>query len=133
MKESLLKQSVDFAENKKHPLRGFLRRRCSENMQQIYRKHPCRSAIFIKFLRNFNEIALRHGCSPENLLHIFRISFPKNTSGGLLLKNYVKSFQWKESHHQACEEIYSLLFNQKTKQIIWCDDTSIRQCWGWRT
>ena len=28
---------------------------------------------------NFIEIALRHGCSPLNLLHIFRIPFPKNT------------------------------------------------------
>ena len=34
---------------------------------------------------NFIEIALRHGCSPVNLLHIFRTPFPKNTSGGLLL------------------------------------------------
>ena len=34
--------------------------------------------------RNFSEIALRHGCSPVNLLHIFRIPFPKNTSEGLL-------------------------------------------------
>ena len=38
--------------------------RCSENMQQIYRKHPCRSAISIKLLCNFVEITLRHGCSP---------------------------------------------------------------------
>ena len=34
---------------------------------------------------NFIEIALRHGCSPVNLLHIFRTPFPKNTSGRLLL------------------------------------------------
>ena len=32
------------------------------------------------------EIALRHGCSPVILLHIFRTSFPKSTSGRLLLK-----------------------------------------------
>ena len=44
-------------------------------------KHPCRNAIS----RNFIEIALRHGCSPVNLLHIFRTSFLKNTSGWLLL------------------------------------------------
>ena len=50
MKESLLKQSVDFAENKKHPFRGFLRRRCSENMQQIYRKTPMSKC-------NFNKVA----------------------------------------------------------------------------
>ena len=38
-----------------------------------------------KFASDFIEIALRHGCSPANLLHIFRTLFPKNTSGGLLL------------------------------------------------
>ena len=31
------------------------------------------------------EIALGHGCSPVNLLHIFRAPSPKNTSGWLLL------------------------------------------------
>ena len=31
------------------------------------------------------EVALRHGCSPVSLLHIFRTSFPKNSSGWLLL------------------------------------------------
>ena len=31
------------------------------------------------------QIALRHGCSPVNLLHIFRTPFLKNTSGRLLL------------------------------------------------
>ena len=34
---------------------------------------------------NFIEIALQHGCSPVNLLHIFRTPFPKNTSEWLLL------------------------------------------------
>ena len=35
---------------------------------------------------NFIEITLRYGCSPVNLLHIFRTPFPKSTSGWLLLK-----------------------------------------------
>ena len=48
-------------------------------------EHPRRSAISIKLQSNFTEIALRHGCSPVNLLHIFRTSFLKNTSGRLLL------------------------------------------------
>ena len=45
-------------------------------------QQPCRSAIWINLLI---EIALRHGCSPVNLLHIFRTPFSENTSGGLLL------------------------------------------------
>ena len=34
---------------------------------------------------NFIEITLRHGCSPVNLLYIFRTPFTKNTSERLLL------------------------------------------------
>ena len=52
----------------KQPPRGVFKKRCTENMQQIY----------------------RHGCSPVNLLHIFRTPFPSNTSEWLLqviLKN----------------------------------------------
>ena len=48
---------------------------------KITGEHPCRSAISIKLLSNFFEITLRHGCSPVNLLHIFRTPFPKDTSG----------------------------------------------------
>ena len=52
---------------------------------KIYNKftgeHPCQGAISI----NFIEIILRHGCSPVNLLRIFRTPFPRNTSGRLLL------------------------------------------------
>ena len=48
-------------------------------------EHPCRSAISIKLQSNFIEITLRHGCSPVNLLHIFRTPFSKNTFGRLLL------------------------------------------------
>ena len=39
---------------------GVSRKRCSENMQKIYRRTP-----------NFIEMRLRHGCSPVNLLLIF--------------------------------------------------------------
>ena len=35
---------------------------------------------------DFNKVALQHGCSPVNLLHIYRrILFPQNAFGGLLL------------------------------------------------
>ena len=47
--------------------------------------HPCRSVISIKLLCNFIEIALQYGCSPVNLLHIFRTPFTKNKSERLLL------------------------------------------------
>ena len=41
---------------------------------------------FFSFLSNFCRAKVfRHGCSPVNLLHIFRTPFYKNTYGGLLL------------------------------------------------
>ena len=48
-------------------------------------EQPCWSVISIKLLCNFIEITLRHGCSPVNLLHFFRTTFPKNTLEQLLL------------------------------------------------
>ena len=63
----------------KQSFRGVLRKRCSGNMQQIYRRTPMPKCISKKLL------ALRRGYFPVNLLHISRTPFPKNTSGGLLL------------------------------------------------
>ena len=50
------------------------------------REHPRRNPVSIKLHSNFIEITLLHGCSPVNLLHIFRTPFPRNTSGWLLLQ-----------------------------------------------
>ena len=36
---------------------------------------------------DFNKVA-NHGCSPVNLLHIFRTPLTRNTSGRLLLYGY---------------------------------------------
>ena len=49
-------------------------------------EHPCRSAILTKLESIFIEIAQGQGCSPVNLLHIFRTPVPKKTSGGLHLE-----------------------------------------------
>ena len=70
----------------KQPSIRVLKKRYSENMQQIYRRHLNQSEISVKLLCSFIEITLRHGCSPVNLLHIFKTPSHKNTSGGLLLK-----------------------------------------------
>ena len=55
-------------------------------------EHPCRSVISIKLLCNFIKITLRHGRSTVNLLHIFRTTFPKNTSEWLLLSTKKVSY-----------------------------------------
>ena len=69
----------------KQPYKSLLRKRCSENMQQIYRRTPMPRY-------NFNKIALQlywnrtsAGGSLVNFLNIFRTTFPKNTSEQLLL------------------------------------------------
>ena len=69
---------------KKQPARVDLRKSCSENMQQIYRRAPIPNCDFNK--RNFIEITLWDGCSPVYLLHIFRTPFPKNTSNGCICR-----------------------------------------------
>ena len=56
---------------------GVLRKWCSENMQQIYRR------LLISKC-DFNKGAL-HWFSPVNLVHIFRTILLKNASGRLLL------------------------------------------------
>ena len=62
----------------KQPFRRALSERCSENMLQIYRRTPMPKCDFNKVVKQ-----LRHGCSPVNLLHIFRTPSTKNTCGWL--------------------------------------------------
>ena len=69
----------------KKPIRVVARKRCSKICSKFTGEHPWQSVISIKLHYNFLEITLRHGCSPVNLLHIFRKSFSRNTSEGLLL------------------------------------------------
>ena len=63
----------------------FLRKGVLKICTNFTGEHPCRSVISIKLLFNFIEIALQHGCSPVNLLDIFRTPYPKNMYEGLLL------------------------------------------------
>ena len=61
--------------------------------------------LFNSTLFNFSsfiELALRYGCSPVNLLHAFKISFLKNTYGGLLLRVFFLL-------QQACQAVAVLL------------------------
>ena len=48
-------------------------------------EHSHRSVISIKLQSNSIEITLWYGCSPVNMIHIFRTHFPKNIFGGLHL------------------------------------------------
>ena len=65
---------------------GFLRKGVLRLCSKFTGQHPCRSVISIKLQNNFIEMILWHGCFPVNLLHIFRLPFPENTLGWLLLE-----------------------------------------------
>ena len=62
----------------------FLGKGVLEICSKFTGEHPCQSVISIKLLCK-TEVTLRHGCSPVCLLYIFRIPFPKDTSGRLPL------------------------------------------------
>ena len=79
------KTMEDMRNRSSHP-EVFLRKDVLKIRSKFTGENTCRNAISIKLLCNFIELALRHGCSPVNFLHIFRTSFPKNTSGRQLLE-----------------------------------------------
>ena len=56
-----------------------------EGVLKICTRFKCQSVILMTLICSFIEITLRYENSPVNLLHIFRTSFPKNSSRWLLL------------------------------------------------
>ena len=62
----------------------------------------------------FIEITLRHGCSPVNLLHIFRTPFIKNTSG-LLLLHFAKLLK---NHWQLLKEKIKIHTKMRFDKIV---------------
>ena len=86
---------VPNVDDQKQPPTGVPRKRCSEIMQQIYRRAPMPKRDFNKVASSFIEMAFQHGCSPINLLHIFRTPFPQKTSGWLLLKSPKNKISFK--------------------------------------
>ena len=72
---------------------GVLKKKCFENMPQIYRRTPMPKCDFNKFAKQLcwnHTSAIVPSC---NLLQIFRTHFPENTSGGCrALWSIVKTF-----------------------------------------
>ena len=89
------------------------------------REHQYQSAISRKLQGNFIEITLRHGCYPVNLLHIFRTSVPKNTSGRLLpygktLKaesKYGLNFRSKSNNYPVINTRFSIFMDRNSLYI----------------
>ena len=77
------------------PPEVFLGKGVLKKYRKFTGEHPCLGVISIKLRNNFIKITLRHGCSPVNLLHIFRTPFPKNTPGWLFLKKFTGNI-WQQ-------------------------------------
>ena len=105
-------------------------RRCSYKkcVLKICRKftgeNPCRSVVSIKLQSNFIEITLRHGCSPVNLLHIFRTPFAKNTSGRQLLISYLLKMILLRRHRTLDLEKREIIFVSLSK----CSSILVVKC-----
>ena len=97
----------------KQPSRGVLKKKCSENMQQIYRRTPMPKCDFSKVA----EITRWHGCSPVNLQYFFRTSLPRNSSVWLLLHLVVIyschsfSFLFQEAFSSRTSKTLKLVFS----------------------
>ena len=63
--------SLIFSNTQKQPSRGVLRKRYSENMQQIYRRTPMMKCDFNKVAKQLSRGVLRKRCS-ENIQEIYR-------------------------------------------------------------
>ena len=89
---------------------GILIKKCSENMEQIYRRTPCRSVISIKLLYNFIEIPLRHGASQVDFLHIVKTPSYKSIYRGLLLTLRVLAVYMYYIYVYVCVCIYIYIY-----------------------
>ena len=74
------------------PTEVVLRKDVLKICSKFTTEQPCQSVISIKLFCSFIEITYWLGCSPVNLLHIFKTPFRKNTSVGLLLSIWVRFF-----------------------------------------
>ena len=84
---ALLYCFINDVRNKSSPPEVLIGKGFLKIYSKITGKRPFQSASSVKLLCNFIEMTLWHGCSTVNLLHIFRTTFPKNTSEGILLEN----------------------------------------------
>ena len=73
----------------------------------------------VKLLCNFIEITLQHGCSPGNLLHVFRTPFPKNTSRMMLLFAIFTGLTLTKDLKFSIKDFFSKCDQIRRKLQIW--------------
>ena len=82
---------------------------------------------------NFIEITLRYGCSPVNLLHIFRTLFRKNTYGGLLLNwaSLRKRFSFVKTAYMGIVAIACSCCSAASSSCRWQTSHAFIVAWWW--
>ena len=75
--------------------------------------------IQIKLLWNFIQITLRHGYSPVNfLLHIFKTSFPKNTSKSYWKRILFIRNEWNSVYYTEYDKPITRFFHKQSQAEI---------------
>ena len=95
----------------------FLKKDVRKICSKFTEEHPCRSVISIKLQSNFTEITLRHGCSPVNLLLIFRTPFSKSNSRWLLPNIRINIFIQNMPQMLMKNNISRQIFSKKISEI----------------
>ena len=82
----------------KHPTRGVLRKSCSENMQQIYRKTPmlnwshCELIFYVDWIWKLSSYSIWIKFKPKKLFLLVKFSLVKSSGQIFLKKNLVLWF-----------------------------------------
>ena len=121
----------------------FLGKRALKKCSKYTGEHPCQSVILIKLQSNFTEIKLRYGCSPVNLLHTFRSTFPQNTTGELRLTFLNHCLRWCTPYHISLSllmhyieifiqyNLYWIILICIRQKTFWCNfENFIRYLWN---
>ena len=98
--------------------RGILRKRCSENMQQVYRRSPCRNIILKKLL--YNQLCWNRTSAwifSCEFAAFFQNTFHENTFGGLTLKRYFLSIQPGDSLMKVFTHVMSYALHIVTLKL----------------
>ena len=80
------KAMIGWLKIQKHPSVGALLKGCSQNMQQIYRRTSMSKCDFSKVAKQLYRNHAFTWVFPCKFVAYFQSTFPKNTSGGLLLE-----------------------------------------------
>ena len=87
-------------------------------MPKIYRRMPLLKCHFNKSAQNFIETAFQHGCSPLDLLHIYRTFFPRNTWSATSVNWEINTEKWEKIRLDMAKIFLSCTLYRGASQTI---------------